>query len=214
MLHKGRRAASLGAITVTDDGDFSPTGEGTNTHTYASTASTGPYSLVCLTWGNISARSISGVTWGGVAMTEVVAINGVAAVGYPGAAIFGIAGAQTGDIVATFSGLTSRSHLTVTSLSRAGTLHDSASARGSNSAQAFSNLSCSSGNGATICVMCHDTDGGAGTTWNDVDGELVDVADSGQQHTVAYKYGSYSTGVIDWSVGSSDDFAQVGAAWI
>lgn len=109
---RARMGASVRKIAIIDDSTFAPSsGTGTDTHTYTSKTSTGPDTIVFLTWtGQFS--TLSGVTYGGVSMTQLV-IGGSAS---NACAIYYISGAQTGNVVVTFTGSISDSQITIASL--------------------------------------------------------------------------------------------------
>ncbi len=207
---------ALRDITVTDDGDAqSSSGAGTNTLTWTSQTSTGPHSVVLISWHKATtATTLSSITWSGVAMTilEQIAYD-------PGndpihGAIAIIAGAQSGSIVATFAAtitdaeITKLSLLNLNSMTAVDTDEESAAAGGSD----LDSLA-SPGVGGIRLALLTNLGAATGVTWSNAtevsDLQVTSGAES-WRHSAAYDLGDDATAIA--GNGGSNDECHVGVS--
>jgi hypothetical protein len=186
-----------GDIEVTDHGDSAPdSGGGTATHTYNTKTSTGPVSLVLITWRKSSTTntSLTGITWNGVAMSILVQVQGDDTVSETvGAGVCLIAGAQSGNIVASFN-QTCDSEITIVSLANVRTLTPSdTDFAGAAGGASLSALASPSAGGIRIVAVAGFTDT-SGYTWTPADVvELSDIDAGTWRHACAYQIGDDAT---------------------
>ena len=198
LAHKLRRASRRDIVPI-DDGDAAlSSGAGTTTHTYSAQTSTGPSTVLGITYGNTDSSSptLTGATWNGVAMDirvqTVTTGDGDEDVG---PAVATIAGAQSGDIVLTFSGNCEDSEITKISLTGVVSLvpvdTDSETAIVSATQVDLDALTSPGVGGIRIGVYAQET-GGTGVSWN-AGTELSDIDTGVYRHSVAYIIGDDAT---------------------
>lgn len=185
-------------ITVVNDGDAAPSsGLGTATHTYNAKTSTGPFTLVCITWREANtSRTLNGVTWNGVAMTSLVNVRGAIGGGdEAGCAIFAIAGAQSGNIVITFDAGAADSQITILSLANVVSLTpvSTDSEQGSGTATDLDSLLSPGVGGIRIAVLNAAGDTSA-ITWA-VGTEVSDLDAGVWRHSAAYHLGDHADAI-------------------
>lgn len=112
--------AQIGAfVTQVDDGDFAPTsGAATSSHTWSSLSSTGPTTVIIVTWrSNLSPRTLNSATFDGINLIIAVQDNQPTAFDSIGSAILIVSGTfSSKSLVLNWSGTMSDSHITVLSL--------------------------------------------------------------------------------------------------
>lgn len=206
----------VGDIAVTDDGDAqSSSGAGTATLTFNSQTSTGPHSVIGITWHKATTTTtLSSATWGGSSMSilEQIAYD-------PGndcihCAICIIAGAQTGNIVLNFAATITDAEITKLSLSNLQSMtavdtdEESASAGGSD----LDSLTTPGTGGVRLAVLMN-LGSATAVTWSNAS-EVSDLSvTSGAEswrHSMAYDLGDDS-GAIAGNGGSNDE-AHVGVS--
>jgi hypothetical protein len=202
-------AAVVGTVSVTDDGDhLSPSGLGTAIHTIAAATSTGPYTVVLITWSDAAAQTLSSLTWNGNAMT--ILVQDTEATDSIGAAIAIISGAQSGSIVATFSGAVDASGLTVVSLNNLSstTPIDTDSDTDGGGAASLAALDSPGADGVRLCAYANGQSPNA-ITWTNAT-ELADSAVLGSgynyRHSAGYDAGADATAITaNSSVGTNPE---------
>ena len=202
----------LGAVTLVDDGDAAPSsGTGTATHTYNSQTSTGPVSVIAITWDDGGGRTLDSITWNGVAMTIMVQANvsgGSTAI--PGAALCIINGAQSGSVVATFDASCDDSEITKISLSNLQSLtpidtdSESSTSGGSN----LDSLASPGTDGIRLTAYAEDNPT-ASVSWTNAT-EVSDINGGSWRHSVAYDLGDDATTIE--ANGGGDDEVHVGVS--
>lgn len=200
------------AIAPVDDGDFAPTGgTGTAVHTTATMTSTGPDTVVAITWDNVAAaRTVSTVTFNAVGMTELHEA-GRATDSNVGCALYYLTGALSGNVVVTFDGTVADSHITILSLDNliSGTavdVGDAGAATGTGTS--MTNLLVPGMGGIRIGVYANDT-GTTAVTWTNAT-EQSDVDAGAHRHSVAWVEGSSNDNIL--ADGASDDHQLIGVA--
>ena len=187
MAAAAAAVAGVADITIVDDGDAAPSsGTGTATHTYNSQTSTGPSSVVALTWFKSGANTtLSSITWGGVSMSILVQSGTVNASGdNVGAAICIIAGAQSGNIIATFSGSTGDSEITKVSLDN---LQNLTAVDTDAAANDLSALLSPGAGGIRIGASANNAQSTAVSWTNAI--EIADLSIGSSRHSAAYDLG-------------------------
>lgn len=197
----GFGGAAFPAITVTDDGDSAPSsGGGGAAHTYNAKTSTGPHTVLLITAYDVGgAFTINSVTWNGGAVTQWVQANTSNGSDDVAAAIFYVAGAQTGNIVINFSVGVTDSEITILSLDKlVSTTPTDTDTATSNSASGvtLSALDPSARGGVRLAAFANDGATVAITwTWTGHT-EASDVNATDSRHGVAYKINDTSGGSI------------------
>lgn len=184
-------------VTVIDDGDVASEEAGgtTDTHTFSSETSTGPDTILCATWigGFAGAVTLTSATWNGSPMTILVQANEATA--SLGAAICYISGAQSGDIVLTFSNVATDS--AITKLSLVGLSSSTAIDTDSESSAAggadLDSLSSPGSGGVRIATFANATSG-TGVTWTNAT-EVADTSAGSYRHSAGYDSGADATAI-------------------
>jgi len=190
------------AITVIDDGDYSQSGS-SDPFTFTAT-STGPVTVVVVTYSNasFSARTISGVTFDGNAMDELVQHNSTVTQTV-GSGIYIIDGAQSGTVSVNMSGTTNDGHITVLSLEnlQSTTAVDTDEDYHATSTTTLSALTNPGSGGVVIVGYSNGEDTSAITFTNAT--ELDDLDAGTMRHGVAYVLGN-PAGNISADGGTND----------
>lgn len=188
-----RMAGAIGDIALIDDGDAAPSsGTGGTAHTYSSQTSTGPTSVLAITWvGDGALRTLSSATWNGNAMSILVQRS--TGSNWDRAAFVAISGAQSGAIVLNFSGNVSDSHITKISLTNVQSLTplDTDSAEGEDAALSLASLSSPGEGGIRLAAIAGAADT-VDTTWTNAT-EIADLDAGVERHSVAYDLGDDGT---------------------
>ncbi len=213
MLRVNNLSAGAGgfAVVPTDDGDFAPTsGTSSSAHTFASMTSTGPASVVLIMWNALSVRTISTITFDGNSMTELHEAGRSTGL-LNGCAIYIINGAQSGDIVATFSGAAGDSHITIVSLANLRSLTaidvDDAGAS-SGTGTAMTALTNPGGRGIVLAVYANDGSATA-VTWTNAT-EIADLDMGLGRHSASWVLGDPAGNLI--ADGANNDHQLVGVS--
>lgn len=176
-----------------DDGDATNS-SGLASHTYAAQTSTGPVTVLGITWGDGSSRTLNSATWNGDAVSILVQQVVAMGAGFGNAAICIIGGgARSGNLVLNFSGTVLDSEITKLSVSNLISImaidtDDETSAGGG--ADLDSLLSPGIG-GIRIGVFANDADT-TGVTWTNAT-EVSDIEVTNHRHSVAYDLGDNAT---------------------
>ena len=209
--------ADSDAVVITDDGDSGPDSPNSNAqvHTYSSIVSSRDTSFVMLTWTNQTTASTTliSATWGGAPMK--ILVQDVRESGdFVGAAICGIDGAQTGDVVVTFNAATYDSNLTAVSLdnviSYEGESVSSDTNEGDSAGGALSSLNGPGAQGISLFLFSHAADTSA-VTWTGVTG-IADGDAGAHRHTAGYDLAALPSTTSAASAGSND-WILVGASF-
>ncbi len=199
------------AVALIDDGDDAvPDTNSFGVLTWTSETSTGPDTLVLLTWENSGAtRTLDTMTFDGNAM-DILVQDVIATGNRPGAAICIISGAQSGNIVATMSGTTTEGGITIISASNLRSLaaQDTDSNTGTGSDITLTALVSTGNKGVAIAV--HVNDGNATPiTWTNAT-EIADFSLGGasSRHSAAWVIGAPAGNIK--ADGATDDQTIVG----
>lgn len=197
------------AVSYVDNGGAPPnSGTGTDTHTFNSKTTTGNASVVVISWADASSNTLSSMTFNGNSMNILVQANR-ATDNNVGAAICIISGAQSGDVVATFSSAVDGSAATFISLfnprsivavdtDTAGAATGTGSALAALIGGAFGSI--------TIAGYTNDTSG-TSVTWTNAT-EITDNALTSGRHSVGVTLGQPAGDLI--ADGANDDHQTVG----
>lgn len=157
-------AAAVADITLIDDGDDSSADSNSGgVATFNSKTSTGPHTFVLIGADHDAAPTLSSATFDGSAMS--ILVQKTYSSGSPVVAICYIAGAQSGNVVLTFSGSISGPGITIVSLDNmvSATPVDTDNASGGSGAAALSALA-SPGVGGARLIVCAFKDA-SGVSW-------------------------------------------------
>ncbi len=201
-------------VVPTDDGDNAPSsGEGGSAHTYGSLTSTGPVSVLLITFGNAAGGNptLDTVTFDGDSMTELHEATRTTGED-TGCAIYIIDGAKSGDVVATWSGTMAASHLTIVSLDHLRDLtaidvDDAGAASGTGTAMTA--LVGPGNNGIVLAVYANDTDFAGDVTWTNAT-EISDLDAGTHQHSAAWVIGNPAGDII--ADGGNNDHQIIGVS--
>jgi hypothetical protein len=150
-----------------DDGDAAPSsGTGTTAHTYNSITSTGPVSVVLISWVDTTTNALSTITFDGNSMTILEQWSEAGGTDRVGGAICIIDGAQSGNIVATFDANTNDSEISVVSLTGLLSLSaiDTDRKRGSGSSLTLDALTNPGGKGIILAIYSN-SEAATAVTW-------------------------------------------------
>lgn len=182
-------------VAFVDHGDAtSGTISSGDTATLTGLTSSGPHTYVLLTGGaDGSTVSISTVTFGGNSMTEKVFVQSAA--GDDWAAIYYIAGAQTGDIVVTLSSAISwdaaATAVSATGLRSATNIDTDTAVSDSATSLSLSALTTPGDGGARLVSFSHSASAGTVTPTNLT--EMSDIDGGSTRHVAGYDLGDDGT---------------------
>ena len=201
-------------IVPTDDGDAAASSGLPGTIvTWTSASTTGPHSYALLTYDDgTDAITVSSATWG-VEACSILEQAQPASGATTGAAILYCAGAQTGDLVITFSGDVPEAEITKVSLANVvdpDTPVDTDELT-STSATSFdlAALSSPGAGGIRLAVFAHRDDPNT-VTWTNAS-EISDLDVGGYQHSAAYDLGDDAT-TINASISGANRGSLVGVS--
>lgn len=187
---------TLGAIGITDDGDFDADASTTSTtRTWTSLSSTGPKTIVAVTWrqNNTNGDLVSG-TWNGDAVTVIAQFDQpeftTPQTNY--IAFIGIDGARSGDLVLTFANGVQGARATVLSLTNLQSYTyvdtDVSGSIGTAASRSLTALASAGAGGIRIAATAA-TSTTVSITWTGAT-EVSDDAGSQHRHSVAYALGA------------------------
>ena len=203
--------SSSAVAFVSDDGNHpADSGTGGNTHTFDALSSTGPDTIVKVTWTDGSTHVLNTLTFNGNSCVIIIQ-NTKGSGEHVGAAICAIRGAQSGDIVATFDGNVNDSHLTILSFSSINsfTALDTDTLQGNGTNYSFTGLTISLSRGCSL-VAAASGDNNTSFIWvNAIEVSDVRAGAFSHTHTAAYALGTLAGTIVGTAADSND---RVGAA--
>jgi hypothetical protein len=195
-------------IAVVDDGDSpSPSsGGGTSTQTHNSESSSGPDTVLLVTWYAVANSDITlnSVTWSGSSVTILTQQHQGSAGGSTGVAICYISGSQSGNVVLSLSAAPDNTRLTILSLTNlvsATPADTDGTTSSSASALSLTALASPGTGGVRIAGLTTEQGGSYSCTWTNAT-EVTDLTAGGHGWSAAYDLGDDATTITGtWSLG-------------
>lgn len=207
-------AGGTGNIALIDDGSASSgTQLNSSTATITGLSSTGPHTFLLLTGGcDATALSFSSVTFGGNSCTSLVFVQDAGNQAW--AAIYYIAGSQTGNIVVTTSGTpdwdANATIVSLINLQNSSPVDTDSASNASATALSLSALTSPGTGGIRLVAFAHDDDTNGVTPTNAT--EIDDEDGGAARHWTAYDEGPNATTITATSAGAANNCAMVGVS--